>query len=109
MPDFCVECGYKCIKPCPAGALPGDGAVDHYKCMVMYPQKVSPEKAVDVFKKRYGYPELQLAGRMMAFTDNAPHMLRHLHHPVSHGRCEARQGEGERRRQRSTTSSSAIT
>ena len=73
VPDFCVECGYKCIKPCPAGALPGDGAVDHYKCMVMYPQKVSPEKAVDVFKKRYGYPELQLAGRMMAFTENAPH------------------------------------
>ena len=103
VPDFCVECGYKCIKPCPAGALPGDGAVDHYKCMVMYPQKVSPEKAVDVFKKRYGYPELQLAGRMMAFTDNAPHMLRHLHHPVSHGRCEARQREGERRRQRSGT------
>ncbi len=74
VPDFCVECGYKCIKPCPAGALPGDGAVDHYKCMVMYPQKVSPEKAVDVFKKRYGYPELQLAGRMMAFTENAPHI-----------------------------------
>ena len=23
VPDFCVECGYKCIKPCPAGALPG--------------------------------------------------------------------------------------
>ena len=74
VPDFCVECGYKCIKPCPAHALPGDGAVDHYKCMVMYPRKVSPEKAVDVFKKRYGYPELQLAGRMMAFTENAPHI-----------------------------------
>ncbi len=74
VPDFCVECGYKCIKPCPAGALPGDGAVDHYKCMVMYPQKVSSEKAVDVFKTRYGYPELQLAGRMMAFTENAPHI-----------------------------------
>ena len=74
VPEFCVECGYKCIKPCPAHALPGDGAVDHYKCMVMYPQKVSAEKAVDVFKTRYGYPELQLAGRMMAFTENAPHM-----------------------------------
>ena len=74
VPDFCVECGYKCIKPCPAHALPGDGAVDHYKCMVMYPQKVSSEKAVDVFKTRYGYPELQLAGRMMSFTENAPHI-----------------------------------
>ncbi len=73
VPAFCIECGYKCIKPCPAHALPGDGAVDHYKCMVMYPRKVSPEKALDVFRKRYGYPPLQLAGRMLAFTDNAPH------------------------------------
>jgi len=73
IPAFCIECGYKCIEPCPAKALPGDGAVDHYKCMVMHPSKVSPKKAVEVFKRRYGYPELLLAGRMMAFTDNAPH------------------------------------
>lgn len=73
VPEFCVECGYKCIRPCPANALPGDGAVDHYKCMVIHPNKVSPEKAVEVFKRRYGFPELLLAGRMMAFTDNAPH------------------------------------
>lgn len=73
VPEFCAECGYRCVKPCPAGALPGDGAVDHYKCMVMRPDKVSPEKAVAAFRKRYGHPELQLAGRMMAFTDNAPH------------------------------------
>jgi len=73
IPDFCRKCGFKCVKSCPAKALPGNGAVNHYRCMVMRPQEVSHEKALASFKKRWSYPPLILAAKSLSFTDNAPH------------------------------------
>ena len=73
VPEFCVMCGYRCVKACPAKALPGTGAVDHYRCMVLRPDRVAPEKALAAFDRRYSGPPLRLAGNSLAFTDNAPH------------------------------------
>lgn len=73
VPAFCKACGFRCVRACPAGALPGDGAVDHYKCMVIHPERVDAAKALATFEKRYGGPPVVLASKMMAFTENAPH------------------------------------
>ncbi len=27
------KCGYRCVKACPFGALPGDGTINHYRCL----------------------------------------------------------------------------
>jgi ferredoxin len=73
VPDFCKKCGFRCVKACPAKALSGTGAVDHYKCMVINPEKVNVEHAMVTFEKRYGGSPNQLASKMMGFTQNAPH------------------------------------
>ena len=73
VPDFCRSCGFRCVKACPAKALSGDGAVDHYRCMVTRPDSVSPEKALATFRERWKGPSLILAAKSMSFTDNAPH------------------------------------
>lgn len=73
VPDFCEECGFRCVKSCPAQALPGDGAVDHYRCMVIKPAEVEPKRALDTLQRRYSGSPNQLASKMMGFTQNAPH------------------------------------
>jgi len=74
VPEFCKRCGFRCVKACPAKALPeAGGAVDHYRCMVIHPEKVNSEHAMLAFEKRYGGSPNQLASKMMGFTQNAPH------------------------------------
>lgn len=72
VPDFCKSCGFRCCKACPAKALSGKGAVDHYRCMVMKPDKVSPEKALATFRKRWSGSPLVLAAKSISYTDVAP-------------------------------------
>jgi len=73
VPDFCKQCGFRCVKSCPAKALSGTGAVDHYRCMVIHPEKVNVDHALVAFEKRYSGSPNQLASKMMGFTQNAPH------------------------------------
>jgi epoxyqueuosine reductase len=73
VPEFCKKCGFRCVKSCPAKALPGNGAVDHYRCMVIQPEKVDVNHAMAAFEKRYTGSPNQLASKMMGFTQNAPH------------------------------------
>lgn len=73
VPDYCRTCGFRCVKACPAKALPGDGAVDHYKCMVIHPDRVDPQKAIETLERRYAGAPNELASKMMGFTQNAPH------------------------------------
>jgi epoxyqueuosine reductase QueG len=72
VPDFCHSCGFRCVKACPAKALPGNGPVDHYRCMVLRPEKVSPEKALATFRKRWSGPQLIVAAKSISYTDIAP-------------------------------------
>lgn len=72
-PEFCKACGHRCVKACPAKALSGHGAVDHYRCMVINPEKVDTQKAITTLKRRYSGSPHQLASKMMGFTQNAPH------------------------------------
>jgi len=73
VPEFCKQCGFRCVKSCPAKALSGTGAVDHYRCMVINPAQVNVDHAMAAFEKRYGGSPNQLASKMMGFTQNAPH------------------------------------
>jgi epoxyqueuosine reductase QueG len=73
VPEFCKRCGFRCVKSCPAKALPGDGGVDHYRCMVIHPENVDPVKAIKTMEKRYHGSPNELASKMMGFTQNAPH------------------------------------
>jgi epoxyqueuosine reductase len=73
VPDFCQKCGFRCVKACPAKALNGSGAVDHYRCMVINPAAVNVGHAMAAFEKRYSGSPNQLASKMMGFTQNAPH------------------------------------
>lgn len=73
VPEFCKQCGFRCVKSCPAKALSGTGAVDHYRCMVIHPEKVDVNHAMSAFEKRYTGSPNQLASKMMGFTQNAPH------------------------------------
>jgi epoxyqueuosine reductase len=73
IPEFCKACGSRCVKACPAKALSGTGAVDHYRCMVIHPEKVDPARAMPTLEKRYSGSPNQLASKMMGFTQNAPH------------------------------------
>jgi epoxyqueuosine reductase QueG len=73
VPEFCTACGFRCVKSCPAKALDGKGAVDHYRCMVIHPEKVDHPRALITLEKRYGGSPHQLASKMMGFTQNAPH------------------------------------
>jgi epoxyqueuosine reductase QueG len=74
VPDFCKRCGFRCVKACPAKALSGTGAVDHYRCMVINPEKVNVDHAMAAFEKRYSGSAHHLASKMMGFTQNAPHV-----------------------------------
>ena len=73
VPEFCKKCGFRCVKSCPAKALSGTGAVDHYRCMVIHPERVDVNHAMTAFEKRYTGSPNQLASKMMGFTQNAPH------------------------------------
>jgi len=73
VPEFCKKCGFRCVKACPAKALTGEGAVDHYRCMVINPAKVETRKALKTLESRYSGSPNQLASKMMGFTQNAPH------------------------------------
>ena len=73
IPEFCKKCDFRCVKSCPAKALSGEGDVDHYRCMVINPEKVDPEKAMNTLGRRYSGPPNQLASKMMGFTQNAAH------------------------------------
>ena len=73
VPEFCTKCGFRCVKACPAKALDGKGAVDHYRCMVIHPEKVNVERAMATMEQRYSGSPHQLASKMMGFTQNAPH------------------------------------
>jgi epoxyqueuosine reductase len=73
VPEFCQQCGFRCVKACPAKALSGHGAVDHYRCMVINPEKVEPQRALRTLEGRYSGSPNQLASKMMGFTQNAPH------------------------------------
>lgn len=74
VPEFCKRCGFRCVKACPAKALSGTGAVDHYRCMVINPERVDVDHAMSAFEKRYSGSPHQLASKMMGFTQNAPHV-----------------------------------
>lgn len=74
VPEFCQKCGFRCVKSCPAKALPGNGAVDHYRCMTIHPEKVDVTRAMQTLEKRYNGSPNQLASKMMGFTQNAPHV-----------------------------------
>ena len=72
-PAFCVECGFRCVKACPAGALSGDGAVDHYRCMVIRPDLVRPEEALARFTKLFKGKPLIMAAKGLSYTESPPH------------------------------------
>lgn len=73
VPDFCRECGFRCVEACPAGALSGEGAVDHYRCMVIRPDLVAPEKALAHFRKLFRGKPLIMAAKGLSYTDSPPH------------------------------------
>ena len=73
VPEFCHECGFRCMEACPANALPGDGAVDHYRCMVIRPDLVSQEKALAHFRKQFRDKPLVMAAKGLSYTDSPPH------------------------------------
>lgn len=73
VPDFCVTCGFRCVKACPAGALSGTGAVDHYKCLVIRPDMVDAARVISHLRKQYAARPLILAAKMLSYTDSPPH------------------------------------
>lgn len=73
VPEFCTECGFRCVEACPAGALSGKGPVDHYRCMVIRPDLIAPEKALTQFKKLFRGKPLIMAAKGLSYTDSPPH------------------------------------
>ncbi len=73
VPEFCRECGFRCVEACPANALSGEGAVDHYRCMVIRPDLVAPEKALTHFKRLFRGKPLIMAAKGLSYTDSPPH------------------------------------
>ena len=73
IPEFCRECGFRCVEACPANALPGDGTVDHYRCMVIRPDLVAPEKALAHFRKLFRGKPMIMAAKGLSYTDSPPH------------------------------------
>jgi hypothetical protein len=67
-------CHAACVAACPAGALLGDGSVDHYRCMCINPDRVDPRKALSSLKERFKGPPLVLAAKMISFAGTAPHI-----------------------------------
>ena len=73
IPDFCVACGFRCVAACPAQALRGTGGVDHYRCLVIRPDLVAPDRVVADLRKQYSARPLVLAAKQLSYTDSPPH------------------------------------
>ncbi len=76
IPNPCVPevCHMPCVRVCPAEALPGDGTIDHFRCLCMNPKKADPQRALATIKERFKGPPLVLAAKMLSFAGTAPHI-----------------------------------
>jgi ferredoxin len=73
VPDFCVECGFRCIKACPAKALENKGAVDHYRCLTIRPDLVDPQQVLASLQNDLRGNAVVLAAKQLSYTTSPPH------------------------------------
>jgi ferredoxin len=73
LPDFCDECGYRCVKACPAAALSEHGKVDHYRCLAIKPELVDPEEVLSGLQHELRGTPVVLAAKQLSYTTSPPH------------------------------------
>jgi ferredoxin len=73
LPDFCHECGFRCVKACPANALSVPGSVDHYRCLAIRPDLVDPEEVLASLQKDLRGTPIVLAAKQLSYTTSPPH------------------------------------
>ena len=73
LPDFCEDCGLRCVRACPAKALAMPGHVDHYRCLAIRPDLVDPEEVLGQLHKDLRGGPLVMAAKMLSYTNSPPH------------------------------------
>ena len=73
LPDFCHDCGFRCVKACPAAALSTPGHVDHYRCLAIRPDLVDPEEVLTSLERDMRGNPLVLAAKQLSYTTSPPH------------------------------------
>lgn len=73
LPDFCHECGLRCVQACPAKALTVPGNADHYRCIAIRPDLVDPEEVLAQLHRDLRGGPLVMAAKMLSYTNSPPH------------------------------------
>lgn len=73
LPDFCTECGFRCVKSCPAAALATPGHVDHYRCLTIRPDLVDPEEVLTSLQRDLRGGPVIIAAKQLSYTTSPPH------------------------------------
>jgi ferredoxin len=73
LPEFCVECGFRCVKACPASALKDAGHVDHYRCLTIRPDLVDPAQVLASLQHDLRGGPIVLAAKQLSYTTSPPH------------------------------------
>jgi epoxyqueuosine reductase len=73
LPDFCEDCGLRCVRACPAKALNAPGHVDHYRCLSIRPDLVDAETVLNQLHRDLRGGPLVMAAKMLSYTNSPPH------------------------------------
>jgi ferredoxin len=73
LPDFCHDCGFRCVKACPANALANLGHVDHYRCLAIRPDLVDPDEVLSSLQRDLRGSPIILAAKQLSYTVSPPH------------------------------------
>jgi len=73
LPDFCRDCGLRCVKACPAAALAKPGHVDHYRCIAIRPDLVDPGEVLSSLQRDLRGTPVLLAAKQLSYTISPPH------------------------------------
>ncbi|MGH7714559.1 MAG: hypothetical protein ACREML_01060 [Vulcanimicrobiaceae bacterium] len=72
-PEFCRQCGFRCVKACPAGAIGEHGRVDHYRCLVIRPDQTDAAIALPRLERELGGKPLVIAAKQLSYAVAPPH------------------------------------
>jgi len=72
-PAFCRDCGFRCVKACPAAALTKVGHVDHYRCLAIRPDLVDPDEVLRSLQRDLRGTPVLLAAKQLSYTISPPH------------------------------------
>lgn len=72
-PEFCRQCGFRCVQACPAKAIGENGRVDHYRCLVIRPEKTDAAIALTKLERELGGKPLVMAAKQLSYTVAPPH------------------------------------